>query len=550
MRTRISLITLILVALTVGIWAASNAEAQETPQERRRAILEGVLRSFVEPHIEDGNLNLGPVQIQDPTVDPNVQPGHDHDHEPVNVDQSSDLVTSVNSFSGDLNRLIEDLFDEARRSPSLRSLLADALQLQSTVDFLGRQFQAADNQAVLIQTAETLDQQWRSLAHQLQQAGPLDGPTRTRIQRMTNNAEAIRRLLNVAPQLDELQIFYKLIEHSSILNALLEDVELDVPNQNVRSELLLEGRPILFESNLIAEQMQSGQVGTETDLTARYVELNQLWHQFAQKIRPYGGESLQRNTLRVERLHKDLHELFLIPIQFDREQIAELAELLVRETTACRSSITVDILLQTASPAETAGSLQRLSARASAFRTTVNRNSSQDDLVASFLTVDSEWQKTLGFFSGNAPNTTPTTPTVLAEVGAVMEALRAVLQVRAPLDMRVVTELASETDELSYALFQTLTQIAANTRNYPSRTRSTILSQGEAFHEAAHELHDDLTNEADLDDLSRRCIALSETWAPLADTINQLNTHDAAACYQYAERIVPAVTELQLLLAY
>jgi len=553
MRTRVSLITLILIALAAGFITASSAKAQDSQAERRRAILEGVIRSFVEPHVNDGSLNFGPAQVQEPTlpaVNPNAQPGYEHDHGPAIADQSPQLVNAVNGFSNDLNQLIEDLFDEARRSPDLRSLLADALQLQSTVDFLGRQFQAVDNQSLLIESAETLDQQWRSLAHQLQQAGTLDGPTRTRIQRMTNNAETIRRLLNMAPQLDELQIFYKLIEHSSILNALLEDIELDVPNQNERSELLLEGRPLLFESNLIAEQMQSGQVGTEQDLTTRYADLYDLWRQFARKLRPYGGESLSRNTNRIERLHNDLHELFLIPVEFDSAEIAELSEILVQATTACRSAITVDILLQTASPAEAAASLQTLGARASAFRNTVSRNGRQEDLVASFLTVESEWEKTLGLFSGNAGNVTPTTPRVLAEVGSTVDALRAALQIRPPLDIRAVSELVAQVDELSFALNQTLIQIASNSRSYPSRTRSMILSQGEAFHVAAHELHDGLTHDIGVDELSRRCITLSEAWAPLADTINQLNTRDATVCYQYAERIVPTVTELQLLLAY
>lgn len=345
--------------------------------DHRRAIIEGVIRAFIEPHLEDGIMQLAPradprgvmqLQPERPSIDPSavlqlregwllwdpnvmrqlmplpteeepeyyIMPlGTPEDREPevyimpletpedrepevhimpLGTPEDREFLSALNGFSADAARLVQDIAEEARRYPSLRPILSEARQVQSTVEDLKRQMQAGADRAALIETAETLAQQWRNLAQRLRQAGELDRLTAARVQRMIDNAEAILASLKAEPPLNKMQIVSRMITHSTFLAALLEDIELDVSDPNVRSEILLEGRALLAASNQMAEGLLAGSTVEPEALKARYAELFHAWASFKAKTLPFAGESMTRNVHRIDRLHQELHELFRLTV--------------------------------------------------------------------------------------------------------------------------------------------------------------------------------------------------------------------------------------------
>jgi hypothetical protein len=430
-------IALLAVGSLLGGWGLSATEAQP-PTERRRNLLEGILRTFVDSQLERELAE--PPRAPDARPLSPVRPGH-APRPPMEAGRRGEIVRALGAFSAESNELVSALYREAQVNSGIRPLLGDSLKLRAQANMLARKAEQVSDQATLTTDVQMLDRHWRVLSHQLRQTANLDATSLARVASLDEHDRQLCRLVGIAPQMDHGELLFRTVALVTNVSNLLEDVDVDVANRQRRDALLMEGHTIRIEMNRLAEQLGRG--ASHDEVVSQYRRTYQLWRVFAAKARPLASESMARCIFRVDRLNREIHERLWLPIVVDRAEVTHLAgELRSRVDRFC-AEVSLEAVLNTPHPDGTTAAVGELRSRCRGLSQSASGNASLEDLLWDFRLVQVQWEETQGLLEP-ADATAPAQH--LAAIDDALGALRESMQIRPVVDRQAVVSLAATTD--------------------------------------------------------------------------------------------------------
>ena len=124
----------------------------------------------------------------------------------------------------------------------MRQMLSSALKLRARSSVLAQD--AAENVPVrhLAADFQELDQIWRQLAWNLQEAPGTGRATRDAVAALTESDRKITELFSMRPQLNRRELISQTAVLTADLRNLLDDIEIEYGRRQDTGELLLDGR--------------------------------------------------------------------------------------------------------------------------------------------------------------------------------------------------------------------------------------------------------------------------------------------------------------------
>jgi|GEM_PF-1501386 len=544
----------LLSLLIVGFVAqAAWSQVSDEQRDRRRAFLEGLLRTAIEsqiPQVVNPPTQPVPTQppanLQPPGHRPPTQPGHGHTHRPPVVDpQIVNLKRALQSFSGELDGLIAMLQQEERYSPAIRPLLGDAVRIKSAAAILLANATRITSPSVLTESFQAVDLHWRVLAHRLRHVQNLSRACRASIVKVDTVEQQLCGLLGIEPQLDRNSLITKLIALRTNLANLIHDVAVDVRDTKLRSRILIDGRRVMSE---IDESITTiGRRSKNAEVIKEYQEAFKLWSALTIELRRVGSVSVARNLLQIDKLNAEIHELLWLELPLDRAALAHYAKTIRHEYDCLCGDLSLSMLLTLPDPPKTTAAMGAFVALVDDFGKSIAQNASADDLRWDYRLLDVEWHQIeaqvvkLGV-DGIAKHA--------ATICGTVDALRDTLQIPPEFDREMAAQLAASVDQWAARYDMQVRSLVFRPGMYPHQEAAKIAAASDTFHDAAHQLHECIIRGESVDDLRSDCMTLADAWQKLAIASGRLIDGDRRTLAQATEQLVPQIAKLQILLAY
>jgi hypothetical protein len=523
---------LLLMSVLLGGVLVETARAQ-TPSnrgQRRTDLVEGILRTLIESQ-----------------MDRQGQPGARRPPPGATAEspQMAEIRRSLTGFSQESAGLIAALRNEERYSPAIRPLLGDAITTKAAADVLLRKSQYVRQPQLIQRDVEELDRQWRILSHRLGQFPNLGAPSRAHIGRLNAYDQQLCRSLQIAPQLDLTALIGRTMSLITNLENLQQDIAIDLRDLGQRDAILAEARKLHAQMQQLAEAIRRN--APRDEVVTRYQQAYDVWRRFAASVRGVDSESVARDLFRIDQINGELHQLLWLKQPVDQATLVHLAKHLERGVDKMYRFIPLSAILSAPRPDEAMSATKEFRDLCRSLVLSAGKSGGLEDILWDFRLLEVEWQQIRSLVE---PLDINGMDLLVVRVNWSVDALRAALQIKPALDRQTVTNLSASIDELAISLDQDLRRRIGSNRLYSAALRSQLLARSDAFHEAAHRLHEDVARGGRDDQLSQRCNAVAESWKQLATYLGQLNEIDRRSLGQTYEQIVPQVAKLQILLAY
>lgn len=542
----------ILSLLVVGFVVQLGwSQVTDEQRDRRRAFLEGLLRTVVESQIPElanppaPQGNLQPPGHR-PQMPPGHRPGHGHQHQPPVIDQQVlNLKRSLQSFSGELDGLITQLQQEERYSPAIRPLLGDAVRIKSSAEIMLINTPRFNSLTLLAQSFEAVDQQWRVLAHRLRHVQNLSSACRASVGKVAAVEQSICKQLGIEPQLDRNSLITDLIALRTNLANLLNDVAVDVRDMKLRSQILVDGRRVQSEIDETISRI--GRHSSNADIVKEYQEAYKLLSELAVKLRQVGSVSIARNLQQIDKLNMQIHELLWLDMPIDRAALEYYARTVQYRYDNLCDDLSLLQILKLPDPPKTTAAMGSFRGLASDFAKSVTSGASDEDLRWDYRSLNVEWNQIEAVISKINEDRIIKH---LASISDTIDVLRDALHIRPEFDRDMAASLSGDIDMWSVRYEQRIRSLVYRPGMYPPQEAMVIASAANSFHEAAHRLNESIIRGESVAHLRPDCVKLADAWQKLAVASGKLVDEDRISLAQTTEQIVPQIAKLQILLAY
>lgn len=520
-RMKQALTALALVGLFVG--SQANVFAQDSA---RRELIDDLLRKLMET--ENQRIDQPLPRDYELRSLPNIG--------------EADLraaIRTLEDFSNEASRLTDDLYNARNRIPGVQTYFNDVLKIRARSTLLLDNARRTSDVKVIATEFQGLDQDWRVLATQLTQTPGLPQATVARIERMNAYDKEIGKQLSIRPQLNRTELIRQTAALASDLHNLLDDIELEVSQANLRSELLLTGRRAEQQarrvSTIVADYADYNLVVDE------YRQFQTLWDPFETRLRTINNRYLERGSRRVAESDHNIHELLWLPQTVDRRELLYMTEVLQRNIDEFFSRTPLRLLISLPRSDEVLVVADEFYGMCQNFADSVSRN--EEDLVYTYRFIEESWER---FHDVFRPLRSQAALQVLGEIERSVLALQGELRIRDGFNRTQALQLAASLENLSDHMYDD-TQRWLNRRN-PSY-RDQVRRQAGNFASASRQFHQNLAAGADVQRLRTDSTALYSDWANLQGYIARCDTEERYHLSSLSSQISTTLVELQTLTA-
>lgn len=518
---------LLLLACSVGI-QPREARAQSPANDPQRKLIDQLLETLIKSEL-DRRDGLQPASFTETNI---TQPRVDS-----LTNNLYKIRRSLTDFADGMSRLTSLLTGEVNRSPGVRGLINDALQIRAAAAVLAQKAARENDIRRLIAEFEPVDRNWRVLAYRLEQLRELSSTTRDSIRTVNDADRTLGQLLQLQPQFDRNALMQQTAALTADLHNLLEDVEIELDRSSQREEMLLAGHRVQQQ----AIQMSTTLYGnTSYDAVAsEYQKFRTLWYPFAARLRPFENRYLERSVRRIRAADQAMHELLWLPQTIDRQQLLHLASVLRKDVDQffLRASLRVLItipesqyVLSTAS--EFYGTVEN-------FTDYVSGGSDQDVLVEEFRYISNSWETFNRLFR---QVNSDAAIRVLDDIERSVAELRKSLQLKDNFDRQEAISLAASLENFAGHL-------QFDMKNWLNQRRVSFAPQALAdsseFLQLSRQLHQQLTNGASVQQLRGDVSRLYDTWQRVHGHVLKCDTREKTYLQAVSSRITPVVVDLQ-----
>jgi len=517
------------MALTMGlVLAMVHVGAAQDRNDQRRQFFEGILRTLIESQVDRGPR---------PDNGPRIPPGGRNP-------QLEAARQTLDRFSDESGNLLAGLRQEEQVNPAYRAVLGDMVRIKADADVL-RQRAAVINAEQFSNDYSSIDRQWRVVSHRLRQIPSFDRGCLGHVEKLNVYDQQICDLLGVTPQFDRLELARQIAEMRAYLQTLLEDLAFDARRQPGGQVLVLEGQKLLASVDHLGQVV--AQRATHPVVVAEYQQFFARWRGWASQSRAVDDRHIGRNIRRIHEINDAIHELLWIPKTVDRGELLALVKTLQRDFDYVYAAITLDRLLRHPNPQNVVAGAASLNGSCANLVASLAGQTSLDELVWDFRTLEVEWQSVGGQFASWRE---PELDQRLAAVQRTMDILSQTLGQELTIDHRDVVALAASIHEGADSLALQMSRLVNVPNQYPPQFRASSNAAARDFQDAAHHFHESIARGAADDHLKRDCLALAAAWQAAQQALAGFNPTQRGFLDQICQPLAPQIAKVQVLYAY
>jgi hypothetical protein len=495
--------------------------------ERRGQFFDGVLRNLVDSQISSQPAaKLVPV----PSADLNSR--------------MREARNTLQQFANELQQLYTALRQEERYTPGIRSLLAESLQVKAAADVLVNRSQGMSQVTQLSPEYETLDRQWRVLAHRVKQWPNLGSGLYQRVDTLNGRNERLGQLLKVTPQLETGELVNLLATLNADFDHLSEDVRIDLVQHPQRDQFIQQLHQLQSMVDYMRRAATAGR--SHDEIVGRFKQMFTTWLPLKSKLRVIDNRYVQRNLARVAQANDRMHELLWIPQLIDGNEILFLATTLKQNVDHIADQVTLRKLIESPNAKLVFERAKDFYTLCGDFRQTVTTETNLQNLKWDFRELDVSWNDLRAALSHS---TDPTTLQHVATVDSTVSELRRGLGERPIFDTNEALQLVESIDSMADLLHFDINRSIANSNRYPQDFRTSMLRSSQTFHRSAHSMHQQVLQQTDDATLRRQSANLASQWNELQGYVSRVS-FDQPETVQNAQQIAQSLAKLQVIYAY
>jgi hypothetical protein len=515
---------MMVAGLVVGPGLSSVVQAQSGED-----IAKGLLRALIESQLEKSNRRDRPRP--DPFRPPDGRPRETNE-----IRQLRPIEASFSQESATLSALLNT---DARRSFDIRRHLPEVIRLQATATALKQQTDSQPDHRFLIDAYRGLNNDWKTLSHQLRQCQRLSPQSSAAIGRIDQLDQQYCALLGIQEQFDNQQ----LVRESYMLTAYIRDLGDELEHtppppgttrrlpQNVRH---LRQKAEYF-SNLVAGNVQFQTVVNE------YKALYDDWLGLQNDLRLYTDHSIARSVQRIQGSHRSIHQLLRLSIGIDRNLLLHLVHETDHALTELFRTVTLEQLLSLpdaeAIPSAadaTYGTIQNLD-------DLVHRDQDPQALVEAWVYADEAWSL-LAYYLEASKN-----PQTISQVRAIrqsMVSLRETLGVTVAYDREALVRSASAMENLA----ERLTREIRQWQTHPGSHDPALLVNASRLVSKCHDLEQALLTNRSQDYARRQCDEAIQLWQQIRPELKKCDTDERETFNHIVATLTPELIRMRTLL--
>lgn len=494
-------IVAVLLGVFLGVFAL-DADAQSGDRERRRRLVEGVLRTLIDTHLERPEEPPAPEQKKPPLS--SAEPA------------SRELVEArsvLDSYSSESRELIRALQGDWARVPAVHPLIGDTAKIQLDAATLVNRSRQVRELESMTEDFRRLDRDWRVLAHRVQQTPDLSQSCQDRVRALDKHNRSLCKLFGVKPQLNRAALFRQTAALGAELQDLVEDIELELEPSPARAKLLAQCRRVEQEASDFTETV-FGEAPNET-IKQAYQEFRQSWSPFAASLRPLQVRYLQRSTQRIWQIDHALHDLLWIPYQVDPNRLVHLAQVLQGHIDGLYDSVSLDVLIDLPPATRVLPIASEFHGLCEYFILCAEDKESLRQLAQAYWDLDEAWP---GFAACFRPAKDSGVQRALRDIEQSMAVLRESLGFRPETDWELAIQQSARLEYLAHELERALAPTFRTSGRYSANVRTRLASasnNARSFCTSCQTVHERIVARSDVEGIRRDCGQLATQWNAL-----------------------------------
>ncbi len=461
------------------------------------------------------------------------------------VSKNQEIIKSFQGFANSSAQLVNALRFEERYSPSIRVLLADAIDVQAQAHTLA---QNADRYASMEQLGNAyanLDRTWRSLAYQIQQTQNIGSNVTKQVDNLNRWNAQLGQLTKVEPQLQRQDLAQYFVILGSDLQYMSDEMRFELYQHPKKTELISRTRDLANRARQL--QMAAERGYPQSEIVRYYEEFYDQWLPVKRELRSVNSRTLQSFISRISSENDELHELLLLDPVIDGRDILYMAETLKQNIDIACDTISLKRLIVVPNSVEVFRQMQEFYNLCDDFRETVATESNLENVRWDFRELDVSWND---LKSTLAPIQSPDTVQKVTFVDKYVGELRDALGLQPSVNLDQAVQLAATIDNTSDLLTFDIDRYVGRSGNYPAQFRNTITAQASTFRNSSRSVYEAVSSRASEATIRQRVVEMAGNWRQLEAQIAKVRAEDRAALVRVVQYIAPSVTKLQVMYGY
>ncbi len=461
------------------------------------------------------------------------------------VGKMREIESKLTSMAQDLSGLVSQLHADVNRTPGIRSLLSDSLNVSAGATLVARQSATARSVSELSSEYQQVDQDWRLLSHRLGQFRELSSRARAFVRRVNDTNDLVGKLMDVQPQLDRNELFREVSTLTSALRNLMEDIDTDVDDRNLRYSLMNEGRQVYAQGQNLNRRVATN--GSYASVKSDYEQFRRLWSPFADRVRDLDYAYVARQLRRVQSADRHVQELLWMSTEVDRGELPYLAQVLRTDATVLMESVTLKQL------AEIEGTREGLVENAATFNTTcsdfadlVRNGDDKDTLADVYYYLADDWKK---FARSIRQIDTRVARQKYREIDRSVIELRDILGVRPTLDRDRGTQSAAQLENLASYYDRNIRETLSRGGRFSQDFRQKTARASSEFLKTSKSIHANLARGQNIRTLRQQANQLSKEWETLVSYTSRIPQDRNGTLDSLRRRMTPLLVDMQAMLA-
>ena len=527
------LATALLVSFLLS-FAVEVANAQVTDQRRtqRRTFVEGLLRGLLESQLEQAEQPRQYPNYPQPRVQPvpATRPKGRRPAQPVDNGKIVVVRKGLRDWSDQCDHLIDDLRQLELTTPTVRPLLADALQIRVDIDLLGRKAASSPNEVYLIEDFKLIDREWRLLNHHLKSVPSASQQCRQYVDLCNGFDQQLCQVFDIGPQFDDNQVLQLASQLATSLNHLGQNLRYEVREQPASSNMIRQCQvlhSIIHQSPSVIRRKDYETV------TAMYKDGLGQWRKLSKEIGKYPSQRLRHDVQDIEAIGRQLQDHLYIPYEIDREYLAQLSSNVGISSGNVFQNISLQDLLQLEDPAGILLSAKAFQNQCDRFSSSIRGNANADQLATEFAVFESNWN---GMHNQCSSLAKPALQLQIDEINYSMQTLHEAFGSQPLLDHGSMLRVAGDLELLSHEL-----------ENLAAGAPSNILRPIKNFHKRCYELNERTLADRLYDPKPAKLNQMFNSWGKFKKGIVGYTGPNAASLNAYRRQIEPLMVKLQVI---
>jgi hypothetical protein len=422
----------------------------------------------------------------------------------------------------------------------VRSVLHDVIQFSARAQVLAESCRRTERLGVMYGDFEAFDRDWQAISYKLRRIPEINqSAALRRVENIDKLDGKLNEIFKVKPHFDQHELFRATAALSDKLQRLVEDIEVEMVDPQLRRSLTDMARRTQSEA-----QMVSSVVDSESDPAAvagEFKEYLELWHPLVRQIRQVdANHALERTVFRISQSNREIGEFLRMPAQNDTTNLGYIMDSLKRDVDEYFTRAPLRLVMDLPDARTALATAGEFYGTCEQFSQEATNNASQTDLAEAFRNVSQAWR---AFNYTFRPMQSEPARRVLNRIEQSMGSLADALQLYdQQFDGRRISDLA-------YTLSAAADNINRDTQIWLQRDRQDFADEAtratQSFVERCQRFSDAVTGGATVEQLRPEIMHLYEHYKQVYSFISQCGGHERGRLAENAKRAKAALVDLR-----